>query len=106
MEPHPLGPRDCAPWRSTGQGHAATRSAHGPSLDHRAAPAGLGQYGGGAAKERRTNMNAADHWQAWLHRYGDDYATDEERRAAYRDFKANLATLTDVFSTDTEHDNP
>jgi hypothetical protein len=35
-----------------------------------------------------------------------DYATDEQRRAAYRDFKANLATLTEVFSTEAEHDNP
>jgi hypothetical protein len=50
-------------------------------------------------------VNAAEHWRAWLHRYGDDYATDEERRAAYRDFKANLAALTDVFSDD-NHDNP
>lgn len=38
-------------------------------------------------------MNAAEHWQAWLDRYGDDYATDEERRAAYRDFKANLRPI-------------
>jgi hypothetical protein len=51
-------------------------------------------------------MNAAEHWTAWLQRYGDNYATEAERRAAYRDFKANLATLTDVFSTETEHDNP
>lgn len=43
-------------------------------------------------------MNAAEHWEAWLQRYGADYATDEERRAAYRDFKANLARLTDLFS--------
>ena len=42
-------------------------------------------------------VNAVEHWQAWLHRYGDDYSTDEERRAAYRDFKANLAALSDVF---------
>ncbi len=41
-------------------------------------------------------MDAAEHWQAWLERYRDDYATDEERRAAYRDFKANLARLTDA----------
>jgi hypothetical protein len=52
-------------------------------------------------------VNAAEeHWRAWLHRYGDDYATDEERRAAYHDFKANLAALTDVFSVDDDHDNP
>lgn len=43
-------------------------------------------------------MSAAEHWQAWLDRYGDDYATDEERRAAYRDFKANLADYTERFS--------
>ena len=45
------------------------------------------------------NMDAGEHWQAWLQRYGADYATDEEeRRAAYRDFKANLARLTEMFS--------
>jgi hypothetical protein len=43
-------------------------------------------------------MNAAEHWQAWLERYGADYSTDEERRAAYRDFKNNLARLTEMFS--------
>ena len=43
-------------------------------------------------------MDAAEHWQAWLERYGADYTTDEGRRAAYRDFKDNLATLTQVFS--------
>ncbi len=43
-------------------------------------------------------MNAAEHWQAWLDRYGDDYATDEERRAAYRDFNTNLAEIRAVFS--------
>lgn len=41
-------------------------------------------------------MNAAEHWAAWLDRYGDDYATDDDRRAAYRDFKANLARLTEA----------
>jgi hypothetical protein len=51
-------------------------------------------------------VGTAQHWQAWLDRYGADYATDDERRAAYRDFKANLVILTDVFSTDTQHDNP
>ncbi|WP_176470911.1 hypothetical protein [Mycobacterium avium] len=51
-------------------------------------------------------MDAAEHWRAWLDRYGDDYATDEERRAAYRDFKANLAELTDVFSADDDRGNP
>lgn len=44
------------------------------------------------------NMNAAEHWTAWLQKYGDDYATDDERRAAYQDFKTNLATMQDVFS--------
>lgn len=43
-------------------------------------------------------MNAAEHWTAWLQKYGDDYATDDERRAAYQDFKTNLATMQDVFS--------
>ncbi|WP_293310543.1 hypothetical protein [Mycolicibacterium sp.] len=41
-------------------------------------------------------MNAAEHWQAWLERWGDAYDTDEERRAAYRDAKANLARLTEA----------
>jgi hypothetical protein len=45
-------------------------------------------------------MDAAEHWAAWLERYGADYATDNERRAAYRDFKANLATLREVFSNE------
>lgn len=43
-------------------------------------------------------MEADDHWQAWLERYGADYDTDAERRAAYRDFKGNLARLTEMFS--------
>lgn len=43
-------------------------------------------------------MEAEGHWQAWLERYGADYGTDEERRAAYRDFKGNLARLTEWFS--------
>lgn len=43
-------------------------------------------------------MDAAEHWRAWVDRYGDDYTTDDERRAAYRDFKANLASVTEVFS--------
>lgn len=45
-----------------------------------------------------SQMNATEHWQAWLERYGDDYATAEERRAAYRDSHANLAELRSVFS--------
>lgn len=52
-------------------------------------------------------VEAAEHWQAWLDRYGDDYSTDEERRAAYRDFKANLARLTEMFSAgETDQGNP
>jgi len=45
-----------------------------------------------------SQMSAGEHWQAWLERYGDDYATDEERRTAYRDFHANLAEIQAVFS--------
>jgi len=41
---------------------------------------------------------SAEHWAAWLDRYGDDYATDHERRAAYQDFKTNLATMQAVFA--------
>lgn len=44
------------------------------------------------------NVESGEHWQAWLDRYGDDYSTDEERRAAYRDAKGNLARLTEMFS--------
>jgi hypothetical protein len=52
-------------------------------------------------------VNAAEHWQAWLLRCGGDYATDEERRDAYRDFKADLASHTEVFSADDDnHGNP
>lgn len=40
----------------------------------------------------------AQHWAAWLKRYGDDYATHDERRAAYQDFQTNLANLQAVFS--------
>ncbi|MBS4730532.1 hypothetical protein MSM1_20135 [Mycobacterium sp. SM1] len=47
--------------------------------------------------ETLVGVDAAEHWQAWLDRYGDDYATDGERKAAYRDFKANLAALGEVF---------
>lgn len=43
-------------------------------------------------------MDAAEHWQAWLERYGADYSTDDERPAAYRDFKSNLARLTEMLS--------
>lgn len=32
------------------------------------------------------DMTPAEHWHAWLERYGAAYATDEERAAAYRDF--------------------
>ncbi len=46
------------------------------------------------------DVEASEHWQAWLERYGDDYATDEECRAAYRDFKGNLARLSEMFSRD------
>lgn len=43
-------------------------------------------------------VNAIEHWRRWLERYGDDYASDEDRRAAYRDFKANLAILEFAFN--------
>jgi hypothetical protein len=32
--------------------------------------------------------------------------TEAECRVSYRSFKANLATLTEVFSTEVGHDNP
>ena len=47
-------------------------------------------------EDRTMTMNAAEHWHAWLERWGDAYGTDEERRAAYRDAKANLARLTEA----------
>ncbi len=39
-----------------------------------------------------------EHWATWLDRYGDDYATHDERRAAYEDFQTNLTTMQTVFS--------
>ncbi len=39
-----------------------------------------------------------EHWAAWLERYGGDYATHDERRAAYQDFTTNLATMQAAFS--------
>lgn len=42
-------------------------------------------------------MDDLKHWHAWLARYGDDYATDPQRRAAYRDALTNLAELKAVF---------
>ncbi|UXA21335.1 hypothetical protein KXD98_27860 (plasmid) [Mycobacterium sp. SMC-4] len=39
-----------------------------------------------------------EHSPAWLQRYGGDYTTDAERRAAYEDFKTNLVTMQAVFS--------
>lgn len=41
---------------------------------------------------------SAEHWAAWLQRYGDDYTTDDERRAAYQDFRTNLTAMRDAFS--------
>ncbi len=41
---------------------------------------------------------STEHWHAWLQRYGGDYTTDDERRAAYQDFTMNLATMQSVFS--------
>lgn len=35
--------------------------------------------------------------RAWLDRYGADYATEAERRAGYREFKAKLAEMSEVF---------
>ena len=60
---------------------------------------GQSQHGVGRGAYRGP-MDAAEHWAAWLEKYGADYATDNERRAAYRDFKANLATLREVFSNE------
>lgn len=45
-----------------------------------------------------TVLTEAEHWQAWLDRYGNDYATDEQRCAAYRDFHTNLAALKEAFT--------
>jgi hypothetical protein len=59
-----------------------------------------------AARRTVSHVDAGEHWQAWLHRYGDDYSTEEERRAAYRDFKANLARLTEMFSSGDDSGNP
>lgn len=48
---------------------------------------------------RPPQPGSAEHWAAWLDRYGDDYATDAERRAAYQDFKTNLAALQTAFGS-------
>ena len=40
---------------------------------------------------------SAEHWAAWLDRYGDDYTTHTERRDAYQDFQTNLAAMKAVF---------
>ena len=42
-------------------------------------------------------MDAAAHYLAWVERYGDAYTTDEQRRAAYRQAKAALAELAEIF---------
>jgi hypothetical protein len=49
-----------------------------------------------------THLTAAQQWQAWLDRYGDVYDTDEERRAAYSDFKAKQAEMRDVFGLEND----
>jgi hypothetical protein len=84
----------------------------------------LGLYGGGVAaygvsrfstnetdhslsapRRNVANVDAGEHWQAWLDRYGDDYSTDDERRAAYRDFQTNLAQLNAAFSASNDPGN-
>ncbi len=49
-------------------------------------------------------LSAEEHWRAWLDRYATDFATDEERRSAYRDFLSNLAELREVFGADDDDD--
>ncbi len=41
---------------------------------------------------------SAEHWALWLEKYGDDYATDTERRDAYQEFRTNLTTIQEAFS--------
>lgn len=41
---------------------------------------------------------SAEHWDLWLEEYGNDYATDKERRDAYQGFLLNLASIQDAFS--------
>ncbi|BBY14397.1 hypothetical protein MMARJ_51370 (plasmid) [Mycobacterium marseillense] len=96
--------------------YAATRSTKSRALTASTPKHQSGQYEEGINQKGARHMSGgrrsmclvkpAEHRQAWLDRYGDDYATDEERRAAYRDFKANLAELTAVFSAVDNHDNP
>lgn len=40
------------------------------------------------------------HFQRWLDRYGDDYETDAERHAGYRQAVAALAELRSIFADD------
>lgn len=41
-------------------------------------------------------MSAEEHWHAWLDKWGDAYATDEERRAAYKDHQDELARISAI----------
>jgi hypothetical protein len=45
----------------------------------------------------RLDSDSAMSATAWLDKHGGEYSTEEERRAAYRDFKANLAALHAIF---------
>lgn len=57
-----------------------------------------GRYEEGQRDTRPPQPGSAEHWAAWLDRYGDHYATDGERRTAvYQDFMTNLAALQTTF---------
>lgn len=45
--------------------------------------------------------NPAD-YATWCERYGGDYTSSRERRRGYRDYRANHADITNVF-TNTDH---
>ena len=77
--------------KDTGSRPARKRPRLGPKMSHRH-----------ERMEYMTHLTAAQHWQAWLDRYGDVYDTDEERRAAYSDFKAKLAEMRDVFGLEND----
>src|SRR5260370_42565352 len=106
----PFLARDCGERGGGGcQGHAAMRSttvepwtATTPRTTaasmRKGQPRGSRQMTGG--RPTVGLVNAAEHWQAWLRRYGGHLATHEERPAPYRDLKAHRATPTQAFPAD------
>ncbi len=68
------------------QGHAAYAVDHGRALTASTTTHNSGHYEEGRPVKESSR------------RYGQDYATDDERRTAYQDFKTSLATMHAAFS--------